>query len=180
MNKQNLQIMLACLALCQQTTLTSKQQDMRSPGSQNNPINHDSFFDDVQSLHNDFFGNNFFGAMRTPSADHSTDMFESDGNIIVEMNAPGLQESDIEIEVINDSTLSISGVRKSNTKSDSNNYYKQEISYGRFQKMLKLPAQVDEDAITAEVDNGVLRITLPVKDAVKPKTKKVTVTKKNK
>ncbi|MCL4728772.1 MAG: Hsp20/alpha crystallin family protein, partial [Candidatus Kuenenia stuttgartiensis] len=70
---------------------------------------------------------------------------------------------------IQDNNLIIKGEKKEEKEEKGKNYYRMERSYGRFSRSVELPASVDMDKVNAECKNGVLEITLPKKEEVRPK-----------
>jgi HSP20 family protein len=82
---------------------------------------------------------------------------QQDGRIQVTAELPGVNEDDIEL-TIEDGMLSLSGEKRSERK-DENGY--SERSYGRFERRIALPPDVDEDGCQAEFRNGVLSVTRP-------------------
>ncbi len=94
---------------------------------------------------------------------------------LVQGDLPGLDKDKIEIQV-QGKLLSISGVREVSTeqKDEDAGFYSQERSYGSFSRVLTLPGPVDETAVKASYENGVLKITLP-KTAEAASSKKVAI-----
>lgn len=82
---------------------------------------------------------------------------QQDDRIRVVAELPGVEEKDIELSV-EDGVLSLSGEKRSE-RTEENGY--SERSYGRFERRIALPANVDEENCTAEFRNGVLTVTLP-------------------
>ena len=80
-----------------------------------------------------------------------------DQSIRVEAELPGVKEDDIELTV-EDGVLTLSGEKRSE-RQEENGY--SERSYGRFERRITLPANIDEDACTAQFHNGVLTVTIP-------------------
>ena len=88
------------------------------------------------------------------------DMCETSEAFIVEVELPGVQREDVGIAV-HDDTLYITGERHTNSARQDRNYYRVERSYGRFERQLRLPGTVVQEAIRAEFDSGILTVTLP-------------------
>jgi HSP20 family protein len=88
------------------------------------------------------------------------DLVEVDDNFVLKADLPGLSEEDISIEV-NDNVLTIAGERKSEHESGERGFYRVERAYGRFSRTLTLPEGVNADAITANFDRGVLKVSIP-------------------
>jgi HSP20 family protein len=102
----------------------------------------------------------------------SVDIYETENELILSAEVPGIEEKDIEIKV-EDSTLTIRGERKFEKETKEENYHRIERSYGSFSRSFTLPNYVDQDKIQAEHENGVLKITMPKKMELKPRTVKI-------
>ncbi|GJQ48640.1 MAG: Hsp20/alpha crystallin family protein [Candidatus Kuenenia stuttgartiensis] len=98
----------------------------------------------------------------------SIDLSETDDNIVVKAEIPGIDPKEVNIS-IQDNNLIIKGEKKEEKEEKGKNYYRMERSYGRFSRSVELPASVDMDKVNAECKNGVLEITLPKKEEVRPK-----------
>jgi HSP20 family protein len=92
----------------------------------------------------------------------SIDVAETDKEIVVSAEMPGLERKDVEISLEND-LLTIRGEKKIETQKDdkSKNYHVSERSYGMFYRVLQLPLGVDPSKVQATMANGVLKITIP-------------------
>jgi HSP20 family protein len=100
------------------------------------------------------------------------DVTETDGEIKVSAELPGLGDEDIDVSLSND-VLTISGEKKEEEEQEGKDYYRMERSYGSFRRAIPLPAEVDADKVDAVFQKGVLTVTLP--KTGESKTKKVTV-----
>jgi len=98
----------------------------------------------------------------------AVDVSETADKITVKAEVPGMDAKDIEISLVGD-TLSIKGEKKAEREEKGENYHLVERSYGSFSRSLKLPAAVDADKIEATYKQGVLTVTCPKKEEVKPK-----------
>ena len=107
------------------------------------------------------------------------DVLENENEFIVKASVPGLKPEDIDITVVGD-TLTIKGQTKTETKQEKQNYLLQERRYGSFQRSLNLPVSVQADKAKADFENGVLTLTLPKAEEVKPKQIKVNIKSNNK
>lgn len=115
------------------------------------------------SLIDDFFNSNlsnFRGGDFFASAP-SINILENEKAYIIEMAAPGLKKEDISIN-LEDNYLSIFSEKedKSEEKSDDK-FLRREFSYTSFKRELGLPENVDQESISANHEDGVLRINLP-------------------
>jgi HSP20 family protein len=99
------------------------------------------------------------GALNGPTlAAPALDVSQNDKQIEVTAELPGVKEEDIDLS-IEDGVLTLSGEKKSERKDEERGY--SERSYGRFERRLALPSNIDEERCSAEFRDGVLRITIP-------------------
>lgn len=105
------------------------------------------------------------------------DVHETETSIQVTMDAPGCAADDIQIEV-HEGTMSISGARhpelmKQGGKATA---IREERRSDKFQRAFILPESVDTEAVTADLSQGVLTVTIPKKEPVKkPEPKRIKV-----
>ncbi|QIR35569.1 Hsp20/alpha crystallin family protein [Tolypothrix sp. PCC 7910] len=99
---------------------------------------------------------------------------ETDDTIRLKLEIPGLEAKDINVEVTTDS-VSISGERKSETKTEENGVARSEFRYGKFQRVIPLPSQIQHEKVEAEYKDGILKLTLPKAEADKQKVVKVNI-----
>jgi len=92
---------------------------------------------------------------------------ENESMMVVEL--PGVKKEDITISVEN-GWLSVTGERKSLQSPEISRILHREIEYKPFARSLKLPHPVDADKITAQLENGLLKISLPKAEEVRPRT----------
>jgi HSP20 family protein len=102
------------------------------------------------------------------------DLHEDKDTYIVKTDLPGLEKDDVSITMDAD-VLTLKGDRKPEKNSEENDVYRNERHYGSFQRSVRFASEVKADKITAKFKNGVLTITLPKSEAVKPKEIPVTV-----
>ena len=98
----------------------------------------------------------------------AVDVVEQDENIIVKAQVPGIPKENIVIEV-NGDQLTIKGEHKQEKEEKKENFYRQEIQYGSFYRIIDLPSEVDKENANAELKNGVLEVTLKKSKALSPK-----------
>jgi HSP20 family protein len=96
-------------------------------------------------------------------------MYETDDDVVVKTAVPGIKSEEIDVSITGD-VLTIKGETKAEEKVEKANYVRQERRYGAFSRSLSLPSTVVADKATAEFENGVLTLTLPKAEEVKPKT----------
>jgi len=104
----------------------------------------------------------------------SVDVAETDKEITVTAELPGLEEKDIEVN-IRDSALTIKGEKRAEKEEKDKTYYRSERSYGMFQRVIALPAEVQADRVEAEFSKGVLTIRLPKSPAAQKKSRKIEI-----
>jgi HSP20 family protein len=104
----------------------------------------------------------------------SVDVRESDKDIRVWVDLPGLSEDDIDVELTDDG-LTIRGEKKSEQEERGEGVHRVERSYGSFERFVALPTAVEGEKATAEFKNGVLTITLPKPPEVEAKRKKIEI-----
>lgn len=98
----------------------------------------------------------------------SLDIKETKKEYQISVEVPGVDESDIKLELA-DGALTIKGEKKNEKKTEDENYYCVERSYGSFSRTLALPSDVNEEGIEAKFKSGVLTITVPRRQVAKPK-----------
>jgi HSP20 family protein len=105
------------------------------------------------------------------------DVTETDNEIKVVANVPGIDPEQLNIEV-GDDYLSLSGKIEKETKDESKGKaYRYEREFGEFRREFSLPARVNKDGIVAKTRNGVLTITLPKSEEEKRQRVKVEIEK---
>ena len=90
------------------------------------------------------------------------DLSASDKAYTVTVEVPGIDEKDVEVEIVDD-TLTIRGEKQQAKEEKEADYYRMERHYGSFQRVLSLPQDADQDGVAAAFKNGVLKITVPRK-----------------
>jgi HSP20 family protein len=109
----------------------------------------------------------------------SVDIFETENELVMNAEVPGIDEDDIEIK-IEDNTLTIQGERKLEKETKEENYHRVERSYGSFYRSFSLPHYIDQENIKAAHDNGVLKVHMPKKPELKPRNVKILKPEKKK
>ena len=104
----------------------------------------------------------------------AVDIFESEDALTLRADLPDVKLEDIDVRVENQ-TLTVSGNRKFERDDKVKGYHRIERSYGEFVRSFAVPSTVETDKVSADYKNGVLTITLPKKEAAKPRQVKVAV-----
>lgn len=103
-----------------------------------------------------------------------TDISETEDEIEVAMELPGIDEKDIDVSVSED-VITVRGEKKDEREEEKKGYYLSERSYGSFHRTIPIPPGVDADKAEARFRKGVLTITLPKTDDAKSKTRRIEV-----
>jgi HSP20 family protein len=90
----------------------------------------------------------------------SMDLSETDKEIEITAELPGLEEKDIQLNVA-DNVLTIRGEKKNEREETKKDYHLVERSYGSFTRAVQLPDGVNADGIKAVMSKGVLKVTVP-------------------
>lgn len=116
--------------------------------------------------------------MSEPSAGRpwapAVDILETEDAITLKADLPDVKIEDLDIRVENN-TLTLRGHRKFEKDDKVKGYHRIERSYGEFVRIFALPNTVDNEKVGADYKNGVLSITLPKKEAAKPRQVKVAI-----
>jgi len=120
-----------------------------------------------------FFDNAFGSLLKTDFYNEdrlspSVDVYEKDDKYVIDAEIPGLSKEEIKIDV-KDGSLTISGEKKYENKSEDENYIRVERRYGKFERRFNLPENVNVESVSANYKNGVLEVSLPKKEESKPK-----------
>jgi HSP20 family protein len=102
----------------------------------------------------------------------AVDIYENENELVVKADLPDVDLKDIDVRVENQ-TLSISGERKFEKEDSGKGYHRIERSYGNFTRSFAVPNAFDTDKIAASFRNGVLSVSLPKKEAAKPRQIKI-------
>lgn len=105
-----------------------------------------------------------------------TDVYEKDKTLVFETELPGVKKDEVSIRVEED-RLTISGEVKRNDEIDRDSYFRVGRRYGRFQRCFPLPANlVDKSSVRATFEDGILKVTAPMKESIKEKEKPIEIT----
>ena len=135
-------------------------------------------FEDLLNMQDEMsrFLDSFFGerapARRAEESQSSwlprVDISESENEILVRADAPGMSKDDIKI-TMSENVLTISGEKKIERDEKKENYHRIERVFGSFQRNFYIPSNVDAEKINASYKDGVLSVALPKKEEAKPK-----------
>jgi len=121
---------------------------------------------DMNRLFDNTFGRGSYSPVR--SVFPPVNLYENRENIYLTAELPGMESKDVEISVEADSIL-IKGERKIESEGEDIAYHRRERESGSFSKKISLKTSIATDKVSAEMNNGVLKITLPKAEEAKPK-----------
>jgi len=104
----------------------------------------------------------------------AAEVFDDDDKIVVRLETPGLEKSDFDLEVL-DNYLVVRGEKQIERERTEGRYQVTECAYGRFERAIPLPEEVESGKAQAGYKNGVLRIELPKSASRRRRTIKVDV-----
>ncbi len=158
---------------------TEKQENKKVEIVNKRNSNVDRFNDEFDHFFDDFFGRPF-SILPFQRGAHEffpkLDVFETDRDVKVTVEIPGMDEKDIEVS-INNGVLSISGEKSSEHEEKKGQYHRMERSYGSFRRDVLLPSEVDETKVDATFSKGVLEVSLPKLTEEMRKSRKIVVKK---
>ncbi len=105
-------------------------------------------------------------------ASFSMDLYEEGAHIVLRAALPGVKPEDVDISISGD-TITIKGETKTEQDTKQENYHRREMRYGSFTRSTALPTRVDHEKTEATFKDGVLTVTMPRAEEVKPKAIKV-------
>jgi HSP20 family protein len=97
------------------------------------------------------------------------DLYQTNDEVVVKAALPGLKTEDVQITITAD-VLTLRGESKQENEKKDATWHIREQHYGVFERSVMLPTDVQTDKAKADFENGILTITLPKAEAVKPKT----------
>ncbi len=130
-------------------------------------------FAELTALQKQFFNDDLvspFKGVNIPT----TDVFTKDNNLIVEAHLPNFEQKDVDIEV--EAGALVINANKHEKTEDKNKQYVIRESSSSFYRRIALPKRANVDKIKAHLDDGILKISIPLAPVVKPK--KITIASK--
>jgi len=104
----------------------------------------------------------------------STDVYRTNGNLMVKADLPGLTKDDVEV-MVEEGFLVVKGERKEEKEEKEKEYFRSERNYGSFYRRVPLPEDVELEKITAAVHDGILEVTVPLPKTLTKEAKKIAV-----
>ena len=115
------------------------------------------------------------GGLTSAAWSPAVDIFETENEVILKAELPGVDQKSIDIHVENN-TLTLRGERKLEKETKQENYHRIERAYGSFFRSFTLPGTIDQEKIHAGYQDGVLTVQMPKREETKPKQIKVALT----
>jgi HSP20 family protein len=104
----------------------------------------------------------------------SAELRETDDAFHLRVEVPGMEAKDLDVQVTIDS-VTISGERRSETKTEEQGMTRSEFRYGKFHRTIPLPAQIQNNSVQANYEHGILTLNLPKAEDERNKVVKVNV-----
>ena len=133
-----------------------------------------NIFDEVEHMMHQAFGNSFENGSSRLAYSPLMNVNETDSDYLIMMDLPGVEKKDVNVNLSN-GILTVSGERKTSEKSDENSRICHEATYGTFSRSFELASDIVEDKIKANFKDGVLNITIPKAEEIKPAVKTIAV-----
>lgn len=136
-------------------------------------------FEEAETLQRSM--NRLFDTLTTSNGEGKIDRYafvpaaeiqETPEAIHLSLETPGMNSEDLDIQVTAD-TVSVSGERKEKTVTEDKGISRTEFRYGRFQRVIPLPARIQNDNVEAEYKDGILKLVMPKAEEEKNKIVKV-------
>ncbi len=102
------------------------------------------------------------------------ELHEHEKEYCVQAELPGVKKEDLDID-IDKNHLTINAKKEEEKEENNSNYKKSEFRYGEFSRTIYFPKDIDVDKTSAKLEDGILKIDAPKKDADKEKVKKLAV-----
>jgi HSP20 family protein len=105
----------------------------------------------------------------------AVELTEVENSFVLRAQIPGLEAKDLDVEVTQEAVL-ITGERRQAQKTEGKGFFKSEFQYGKFRRVVSLPAAVQNDKVQADYKDGILTLTLPKVEELRHKAVKISLT----
>jgi HSP20 family protein len=120
-------------------------------------------------------GDRFFPMVpRFKLMEPAMDIYETDKEVVAELDLPGIDPDKVEVLVKNQ-VLRVKGEMEEKKEAKEKGYWRREIRRGSFERMVRLPVPVKEDKVEATYEKGLLKIVMPKLEEKKPPEKKIKI-----
>ena len=105
------------------------------------------------------------------------DISETKDAVYLNAELPGMKADDVKI-TLSEGTLTLRGEKKRKEEQNEHNFHRIERTHGEFVRQFVLPNNLNEDAVEASFEDGILQVTIPKLEPVKPKEREIKVSNK--
>jgi HSP20 family protein len=147
------------------------------------PVSRDDMFGplsrQLDRMLNDVFGQDFTDGLKSKANFPPLDAYTTaDGQLVVKTTVAGYAPEQINVQILPEGVLEISGSTQNNGEKNENQYHIRELSYGSFKRQLRLPENIDGEP-AAELKDGILTLTfkLQLPEEKQPQVKKIPIQK---
>ena len=130
--------------------------------------------EDIDRLYEEFFKDRMEDAESLSKVPTRVNIEETKDAYIVTAELPGLKKSDVKI-TFQDNQLTISGEKKEDADVKNRTFHRYERQFGSFSRTFSIPNLIQADKISASMEDGVLKVTLPKAEEAKPREIKIEV-----
>jgi len=131
--------------------------------------------EDMGRMLDEFFGRRAWPAFwREEGLSPALDIYETDNEVVVKMEAPGVSKEDLDIS-LDENEIRVKGEVRKDEEVKESGYYRRERRYGSFSRSAALPARVVPDKAKATFRDGVLEVRVPKVEEEREKTRKVLI-----
>ncbi|MCY7321694.1 MAG: Hsp20/alpha crystallin family protein [Phormidesmis sp. CAN_BIN36] len=102
-----------------------------------------------------------------PTWKPAVELKSNETEFVLRVQLPGIDAKDLDVK-IGRNGVSLSGEHKAENKIEENGFFRSEFRYGKFQRVISLPSPIQNDQVNAEFKDGILTLTLPKVQAVRP------------
>ena len=145
------------------------------------PVSRDDVFGplsrQLDRMLNDVFGQDFTDGVKSKANFPPLDAYTTkDGQLVVKTTVAGYAPEQINVQILPEGVLEISGSTKSNGERSEDQYHIRELSYGSFKRQLRLPENIEGEPV-AELKDGILTLTfkLQLPEEKKPEVRKIPI-----
>ena len=145
------------------------------PWSENRVRPMEDLYKEMDHLVSHLFSNS---GDKSPAFVPRVNIVETELGYEVSADLPGINPDDVSVE-LHEGQLTISGSRNQETAEEGKTFHRVERSFGEFKRVISIPELIDEDGIQADYDNGVLTVSLPKSEKLKPTRIAIKASSKN-
>jgi HSP20 family protein len=147
------------------------------------PVSRDDLFGplsrQLDRMLNDVFGQDFTEGLKGKANFPPLDAYTTqDGHLVVKTTVAGYAPEQVNVQILPEGVLEISGTTKTDNEKNGNQYHIRELSYGSFKRQLRLPENIEGDPV-ADLTDGILTLTfkLQLPEERQPEVKKIPIQK---